>query len=83
MWVILITVHGTVAIIGIKLGTRHVIHQKLAILGRKRISMLTGLKVSSLACKCVFYSPEHNGRPYRGHKEDPMELNFDGLEMQK
>ena len=22
--------------------------------------MLTGLKMSSLACKCVFYRPEHN-----------------------
>ena len=22
--------------------------------------MLRGLKVSSLACKCVFYRPEHN-----------------------
>ena len=22
--------------------------------------MLTGLKVSSLECKCVFYRPEHN-----------------------
>ena len=28
--------------------------------------MLTGLKVSSLACKCVFYRPEQNakGGPY-------------------
>ena len=24
--------------------------------------MLTGLKVSSLACKCVFYKPEHNAK---------------------
>ena len=39
--------------------------------------MLTGLKVSSLASKYVFYRPEHNA------KEDPMELNFKGLEMQK
>ena len=32
----------------------------------KRISMLTSFKVSSLACKCVFYRPEHNakGGPY-------------------
>ena len=29
---------------------------------RKRISMLTSLKVSSLACKCVFYRPEHNAK---------------------
>ena len=40
------------------------------------ISMLAGLKVSSLASKYVFYRPEHNA------KEDPMELNFKGLEMQ-
>ena len=37
--------------------------------------MLTGLKVSSLACKGVFYRQEHNV------KGDPMELNFEGLEM--
>ena len=30
------------------------------ILCRKKISMLTGLKVSPLACKCVFYRPDHN-----------------------
>ena len=39
--------------------------------------MLTGLKMSSLACRCVFYRPEHNA------KGEPMELNFEGLEMQK
>ena len=39
--------------------------------------MLTGLKVSSLACKSVFYRPEHNV------KGRPMELNFEGLEMPK
>ena len=27
---------------------------------RKKISMLADLKVSSLACKCVFYRPKHN-----------------------
>ena len=33
---------------------------------RKRISMLTGLKVSSLAWKCIFYRPELTGKwgPY-------------------
>ena len=46
------------------------------ILCRKMISMLTGLKVSSLACKSVLYRPEHA-------KGDPMKLNFKGLEMQK
>ena len=33
--------------------------------------MLTGLTVSSLACKGAFYRPE------RIAKGDPMELNFD------
>ena len=35
------------------------------------------MKVLSLACKCVFYRPEHYGKG-RSH-----ELNFDGLELQK
>ena len=39
--------------------------------------MLTGLKVSLLAYNHVFYRPEHNA------KGDPMELNFEGFEMQK
>ena len=37
--------------------------------------MLTGLKGSSLACKCVFCKPEHNS--------NPMRVNFEGLEIQK
>ena len=41
------------------------------------IPMLTGLKVLSLECKCAFWRPEHNT------KGDPMELNLEGLEMQK
>ena len=40
-------------------------------LHRRKISMLTGLKVSSLSCKCVFYR----------QSENPMELNFEILEM--
>ena len=36
--------------------------------------MLTGLKVLSLACKCVFYRAEQNAEGG---------LNFKGLEMQK
>ena len=32
--------------------------------------MLTGLKVSSLACKCAFYRPEHNA------KERPHGIEF-------
>ena len=35
--------------------------------------MLTDLKVLSLACKCVFYRPEHDGK---GRSHD---LNFDFL----
>ena len=31
--------------------------------------------MSSLACKCVFETPEQNAR------RDPMETNFEGLEM--
>ena len=38
--------------------------------------MLTGLKVSSLACQIVFCRPEH-------HAKDRIELNFEGVEMQK
>ena len=38
------------------------------------MSILTGPKVSSLACKFVFYRPEHNA------KVDLMEFNCDGLE---
>ena len=29
---------------------------------RKRISMLTGLKMSSLAVRCAFYRSEHNAK---------------------
>ena len=36
--------------------------------------MLTGLKVSSLACKFVFYRTKQNAKGG---------LNFEGLEMQK
>ena len=33
------------------------------------------LEVSSLTCRCVFYRPELNA------KGDPIELNFEGLDM--
>ena len=46
-------------------------------LRRNRISILTGLKVSSLACKRAFYIPEHNAKRYL------KELSFEGLEMQR
>ena len=39
--------------------------------------MLTGLLLPSLACKWVFYGPENNA------KSNPMEMNFEGFEMQK
>ena len=43
------------------------------VLHRKSISLLTDLKVSSLACKCVFYRSEYNEK----------ELNFEDLEIQE
>ena len=60
--------------IGIKLGTDYILYQKLASFMLKMISMVTGLKVSSLACKCVFYRTKQiaKGR-----------LNVEGLETQK
>ena len=36
--------------------------KSLQVLYRKGISMLTGLKVSSMTCKCVFYRPEFNAK---------------------
>ena len=48
------SIHG----IKIKLETKHVITKSLHVLHTKGISMLTGLKVSSFACKCVSYGPE-------------------------
>ena len=38
--------------------------------------MLTGLKVSSLTCKFVFYRPELNA------KAEPIELNLQALKRQ-
>ena len=32
--------------------------------------------MSSFISKCLFYKPEHNA------KSDPIEMNFEGLEMQ-
>ena len=42
--------------------------------------MLAGLKVSSLACKCVFNIPEHNGKEGGGERHA---LNCEVLELQK
>ena len=44
--------------------------------------MLPGLKLSSLACKSVFYRPEHNAKGGGGER-DPIELNFEDIEIQK
>ena len=57
-----IIVHG----IGAKLGSnreKNMLYTKSEqMFFRKKISMLTDLKVSSLACKCVFHRPEHNAK---------------------
>ena len=61
-----------------QVGKKHAMHQSLQILCRKKISMLTTFKRSSLAYQCVFYRPGNstNGGP-------PTKLNFEGLKMQK
>ena len=56
--------------IGIKLETKPFIYRNLANLCRKLISMLTCLKVSYLACKCVFDRQKHNA------KREPHGIEF-------
>ena len=51
------------------------LHTKFSV--QKRYLCQQALLVPSLAWKCVFYRPEHHV------KGDPMELNSEGLEMQK
>ena len=46
--------------IGIEFWTNHIIYQKLATFPQKKDVMLTGLKVSALACECLFERPEDN-----------------------
>lgn len=46
--------------IGVKLGTEHVIYQKLENIMENKDILLTGLKVLSLASKCVYYKPKRN-----------------------
>ena len=58
--------------IGIKLETELIIYEKLANFMYKMIYMLACLKVSSLACKCVFYGTRQNAK---------WGLDFEGLEM--
>ena len=45
-------------------------------LNRKRMYMLTALKMPSLTCIYVFYRPELNAKG-----GGPMELNFESLEI--
>ena len=59
-----------------KLRRKPVICQKLAQFMWKNDIYLRGLKVSSLACNCVFYRPENR-------KGNPMVLTFKVFEMQK
>ena len=44
--------------IGISMGTVN----KLESILKKKISRVTGLIKSSLACKCIFYRLEHNAK---------------------
>ena len=46
--------------IGAKLGTEHIIYQKLENIMQNKDILLTGLKVLSLASKCVYYKPKRN-----------------------
>ena len=58
--VIVRVVHGTGAKV-ISDCKQNMLYTKIQrIFCKKRISVLAGLKVSSLACKCVFCRPEHN-----------------------
>ena len=60
-----------------KMGTKNVLYKRYQILCKKRISILTAFKKSSLASKCVFYRTEHkaNGRPRK--------WDFEVLRMQR
>ena len=68
-------VHGVGAKMVLNLEQNTLYMKSYQILYRKR--MLRGLKVSSLVCKCAFYRLEHNA------KREPLELNFEDLQMQK
>ena len=70
-----------------KIGTKYVSNWKQnmlytksqKILLRKRVYIyVKDLKVSSLSCKCVCYCQEHNAKG-----TNPMELNFESLEIPK
>ena len=46
--------------IGVKLGTEHVIYQKLENVMQNKDILLTGLRVLSLVSKCVYHRPKRN-----------------------
>ena len=56
--------------IGMKLGTKHVIYQKLVKCMQKMDIYVNRLESVTLACKNVFYRPEQNT------KEGPYEIEF-------
>ena len=62
-------------------------YESLKFICRTKMSMLPGLEVSYLACKCLFYRPQHNANRMGGgwgrEGGGPMELNFEGVKMQK
>ena len=58
-----------------QIGNKTCIPKVIECYKKKKISMLTSLRRSPLACKCVFYRPEYNG--------DPIELNFEALQKEK
>ena len=60
--------------ISIKLGRKHVMFQKVSKFTCKKISLLTGLKLSPVS---VYFTDQNMQRG------DPMELNCEVFEMQK
>ena len=58
---------------------------KLQVLHRKGVSMLIGLKVSSLTCKCVFYRPEVNAkvRPHGIEFCKPWNKTYQWIELKE
>ena len=67
-------VHG----IGAKIVSnweQHMLHnESQQIFCRKKMSMLTSLKVSSLACTCIFYRPEHNSKRERSPQNQILKV---------
>ena len=47
---------------------------------RKKMPLLTGLEVSSLACKCVFYRREHNERGEGPHGTEYRNETYQRIE---